>query len=202
MRKGIICSIQNFEPVVTVALAKMAVNSGAVAIRTDSPIFSRAPVIGLVKSDVLGKHSLPYITVDESSIFYVSKFAELVAIDSRRINTKLPELCAVAKDLGLQIVCDIQNREDYFNLLTEEIEFDFLATTFSVFDQGANVKLIEDLLKIDETLKVIAEGGFEYLEDVVMAFEAGAHNVCIGNAFFNFQEKIKLYKRAINDFCG
>lgn len=175
---GLIVSIQNYTKSTTQELARIAIANGAVCIRTDQAIKCKVPIIGLKK--LFEKEF--YITTDNEAIQEVSKWADCVAVDSRRGNREIEWLYAVCHTSNINLVADIEKIEDVENVLkiceNNMIKKPkYFATTFSKCD----IDLIKAIRKITD-VKVIAEGGFGTLESVTMAKENGAVGVCIGAA--------------------
>jgi len=133
MRKGIIVSVQGYSQETTEELAKEAVNAGAVAIRTDKDIKVNALIVGLKKEKVDILEDEPYITHTLHAVKIVSKWADIIAIDYRRLNGNVKEISDYCREKELKVVADISNMRDYKNIIYKGYYYSFVATTFSVF---------------------------------------------------------------------
>ena len=176
--KGIIASIQGYSLATTQELAEKSIENGVVGIRTEQPISCRVPVIGLHK--IAGKEY--YITTDKDSVYKVAKWANMVAIDSRRGNREIDWLYAHCHTANIKIIADIEKIEDVVNILRtcdklKIVKPAYFATTFSKCDIG----LIKDIKNISD-VPVIAEGGYHDKLQIEKAVQNGADAVCIGAA--------------------
>jgi len=192
IRKGLIVSIQNM-PTVTKDLALMSEPLGIAAVRTDYFCFKskNIPIIGLVKDDVLDRTKDAYITPGLKEIIMVNKYTNFVAIDYRKINPRLEEISYYCASKNINVIADIGTIEDYENILRNNFYYSFIATTFNVFSKLPQRYLLRDILMKNPNERVIVEGGVTNPAEVYSFFEGGAHNVCIGDAIFNFRKKIK-----------
>lgn len=180
IENGLIVSIQGYSLNTTQELAEWAINGGAVAIRTDQPIKIKVPVIGLQKIE----NKEFYITSTREALIEVQKWADYIAIDSRKGNQDLSLLYAHCHVNNIKYIADIQYIDDVKNILEmcskkKIIKPSFFATTFSY--NGYLVKQIKEITDIP----IIAEGGYN---DKIMIYNArlnGASNVCIGTAISN-----------------
>ena len=207
--RGLITSIQGFSEAATLELAAHALNGGAIGIRTTEYGIKKyiedpkIAIIGLVKNEVNNKYAEPYITNTLADVQALNGECDYIAIDYRKCNTKLEEIswyCAYHK---LGVIADIRNVEDYINILENGYYYDYIATTFSVFDKSPNFKLIKDIKAINDEELIIAEGGIYREMDVVTMKEYGAHSVCIGEAIFGIENSVYGYSRCFMEgYCG
>lgn len=192
---GIIASIQNYTLITTQELAEFAIKNGACAIRTDNPIKISKPIIGLKKNN-----EKYYITTDKTDMINVSKWADYVAIDTRKGNQKLDWLYAHAHTSEINIIADIENIYDVENIikLCNKIKMKlpvFFATTFS----KCNTELIRDIKKITN-IPVIAEGGYSKFEDIKKAKLNGAQAICVGGVL-DVRNQTKKYYDIWSNIC-
>lgn len=190
MDKGIIVSIQKYTIETTQELAGIAIESGAVGIRTDQPILVDVPVIGLEKNE-----KEYYITTTKEAILRIGKWADYIAIDSRKGNRDIGLLYAYCHINEFKIVADIEKVEDVSNLLricfeNKIIPPEYIATTFS----KGNIDLIKQIKDITN-IPVIAEGEYSLKWQIEKAKKLEANNICIGSAISDIY---KLTKRFVN----
>jgi N-acylglucosamine-6-phosphate 2-epimerase len=188
--KGLIVSIQGYSKTTTQELARKAINHGATGIRTDQSIKVKAPIIGLKK--LHGKEY--YITTDKDIIHEVSKWADYVAIDSRKGNREIEWLYAHCHTSNINIVADIEKIEDVENILNicyglKIKKPEYFATTFS----NCYINLITEV-------PIIAEGGYSSIDSVTRAKKNGAKCVCIGTAL-DIGILSNIYKGIWNEYC-
>ena len=198
MKKGIIVSIQKYSKTTTQELARNAIEGGAVGIRTDQPIKCKVPIIGLLK--IPGKEY--YITTDKEAILQVSKFTNLIAIDSRKGNRDIDLLYSVCHVNNLEIVADIEKIEDVENILKicnsqRIIRPKYIATTFS----NCNIDLIREIVNLTN-IPIIAEGGYDSFDKINKAKDAGAYAVCIGTAISDIKKITEGYISYWNNYVA
>lgn len=195
MNRGIIVSIQGYSSNTNNELCNSAIDAGAAAIRTDKPIKNRSiPVIGLIKVKTDRKEETPYITPDIDLIKRVAEWADYIAIDFRMINKNLDAVSNYCRENKLKIIADIRNIEDYFNIVEIGYYYDYVATTFSVFDKKfePNITLVSSLHEAG-CKRIIAEGNYSRYKDVKDAFRLGANNICIGGAISDVYKLTRRY---------
>lgn len=201
IERGVIVSIQGYHYRTITELALDAISAGCVALRTDKRIMlrddQRVPVIGLKKVKVEEPKEEPYITQTVEDVEFVHSWSDLVAIDYRRLNPRLQQLSRFCREHGVKVVADIETYEDYQNIVDRGFLYEYVATTFAVFDSlfKPNLKLVEQIAKKEKRL--IAEGNFSSRKDVQEAFEYGAACVCIGSAISNVYKLTKKYTSAV-----
>lgn len=194
LKSGIIVSIQQLSRLTTQELSKEAISAGAVAIRCDKSIDCRAPLIGLQKIKVNNRSEEVYITPDLKNIKNVKRWAYIISIDYRRINNNLSEISKYCKENDIKVIADIENIEDYENIIENDYYHNFIATTFSVFHMKGkpDIQLVNDLSGLD-CKNIIAEGNYVSPWQVIEAYKAGAKWVCIGAAITNIYKLTKRY---------
>jgi len=186
LKPGLIVSIQQLSKSTTEELTAEAASAGAVAVRTDKPINSRVPIIGLKKLSVENRSKEIYITPEIKYINSVKNWAYIVAIDYRRLNKNLSDISEFCKKNNLIVIADIETIEDYENIIENDFYHSFISTTFSVFHMNhfPDIELIKKLRELD-CKNIIAEGNYQTRSQVQEAYNAGARNVCIGSAISN-----------------
>jgi len=201
IEKGLIVSIQGYSRGTTQELAEGAVQGGAVAIRTDQPISTKVPVIGLEKIP----NKSYYITTSRDSIIRCMAWSNYIAIDSRRGNNDLEILLAHCHINNINVVADIRTLDDVKNLLTicEEQNIRkpaYIATTFD-YDMSYIQKLvIIKAIKSYSDIPVIAEGGYSKLDEVKGVLKL-CDNVCIGASVSDIEKLTKKYAGGKNVDC-
>lgn len=191
MKKGLIVSVQGYSLDTTQELANIAVQAGAVAIRTDQPINQEVPIIGLVKNFDYEY----YITPTREDLIAISKHTDIAAIDSRKGNPNLKLLYSHAHVNNIKIVADIYTIEDVESILAmcekdKIVKPAYIATTFN-FKKPFSEKrsLLKEIKRITD-IPIIAEGGYKYkpeIEDI----KGLVNNVCVGNAITGIEGKTK-----------
>lgn len=189
MKRGIIVSIQGYQPKTTGELASEAVRAGAIALRTDKLIrlqegVERVPVIGLQKMHVNAPAREAYITVTIEAVQEVAKWADYVAVDCRTCNVKRMEILAWCKENNIKAVADIATFDDWATLQGQT--YAFVATTLSVFHKNhrPDLALVDQIIEAGEK-NLIAEGNYATRKDVQTVLKRGARCVCIGGAISN-----------------
>lgn len=197
IKNGLIVSIQNYSLQTTQELAENCQAAKIAAIRTDNPIISEIPIIGLKKNKK--KH---YITTDIMDIDSVAIWADYIALDCRKENSDLFFLLKYCSKNNFKIIADIENINDVKNIINickkENLKMPVsIATTFS----DNNIDLIGEI-KLKYNFHVIAEGGFQYMKQIFEAIKNGANNICIGAAIsdiFNLTKKYCDIIKEVND---
>ncbi len=197
LKKGLIVSIQNYSFSTTQELARLAIEGGAIAIRTDKPIVVNVPLIGLKKLDNFEY----YITTTREAINQVSRWTNIIAIDSRKGNENINLLYAHCHLNELNIIADIEDVEDVKNILKicEEQKImtpRYFATTFNIFNDDGIGDLIENILNITN-IPIIAEGGIDKEDGRVISNIYNIHNICIGREISDIK---KLTEKHVNAY--
>ncbi|MDQ8735172.1 N-acetylmannosamine-6-phosphate 2-epimerase [Paenibacillus sp. LHD-38] len=198
--KGLIVSCQALEqePLhggdTMAKMARAAVNSGAIGIRTNGVPDILAikqevdvPVIGLIKRVIPGSAIFITPTLDEVKAI-VSAKADIVALDitnrEGRLETVKP-LIDYAHEWGAAVMADISTLEE--GLAAEQLGVDFIGTTLSGYtpystqQEGPDFDLLEQLCA-KVSLPIVAEGRIWTPEDAAKARNAGASYVVVGSA--------------------
>jgi putative N-acetylmannosamine-6-phosphate epimerase len=199
LKKGIIVSIQGYSESTTKEMAKDAISAGAVAIRTDKNIYIHdVPIIGLKKIKVKSFIEQPYITPTIKEIEDVKVWADFIAIDFRILNKNLSEIVEYCRHNQLNIIADISSMADYKNIIDNNYNISYITTALSVlyltkpyFPDKLLIKRLSDV----GCTNLIAEGNYQYVDDVREAYQVGSHNVCIGSAISNIYKLTKKYTR-------
>ena len=196
INKGIIVSVQNYPLELTQQIANMAIAGNAVGIRTDQPITIDKPLIGLKKIKGVDPKKMPFITTSLTDIKEVSGWANLVAIDYRRMNERLEELSDYCKENGVGVVADIGEYEDYENIKKKNLYYTYIATTLSVFYMRDTMYKpdLNILFKLNDAGEkaVIAEGNFSHRGQVRQAYSY-CNNICIGRNITDIEALTKKY---------
>lgn len=180
-------------------MAKMAVAAvmgGAKGIRVDGPRnveLTRervdVPIIGINKKHFDGYDV--YITPDFTSAKEVADAgADIIAIDGtprkRPGQDDLKDLIARIRDeLGLLVMADCSTVEEGVN--AARAGADIVATTlsgyteYSVDRNGPDIEMVDKLVQRVNT-PVIGEGRYSQPQQIIKAFEVGAHAIVIGGA--------------------
>jgi putative N-acetylmannosamine-6-phosphate epimerase len=200
IKKGLIVSIQNYSQNTTQELAEKVINGEAIAIRTDQQISVNVPVIALEKIE----NEKYYIT---STIGSIKKcmWGNYIAIDSRKGNRDLDLLYSFCHINEINIIADIENIEDVYNLLEICTKLKlkgikYIATTFSFLKNGMpDISLIKKIKKVTK-IPVIAEGKYNNDTFISLAIQNGASHICIGTVISDIEKITSKYKGLIDAF--
>ena len=192
--KGLIVSIQGYSRETTEELTEQAASGGACALRTDKLINCRLPIIGLKKSRVSNPETDPYITATLEDVKAVAAWSKIIAVDFRRANKERKQISDYSKEMGLCIVADIMEIEDYFDILENEYYHQFVTPALRVFKKShyPDFEFYENLIEYD-CKNMIAEGNIQTREQVKRCYEMGINNVCIGAAISDVYKLTKKY---------
>lgn len=197
------------DPLVIAAMAKAAVNQGAVGVRIDSPAHIAAvrqvvsvPIIGLWKQ--VDSNYPVYITprFDQAEAVSLAG-ADLIAIDAtqRQRPEDLATLITKIQDhLGKPVMADIDTLKAA--QIAEELGVDCVGTTlFGYTEQTAELKppawdLLNELVTT-LTIPVICEGGISSPQMAQQALEIGADCVVVGTDITGIDLKVQAYIRAM-----
>ncbi|MBS9393411.1 MAG: N-acetylmannosamine-6-phosphate 2-epimerase [Dolichospermum sp. LBC05a] len=211
--KGLIVSCQApvnsplHDPYVIAAMAKAAVNNGAVAVRIDTPSHIQAvrqkvqvPIIGLWKQVITG--SDVYITPQfHHAVAVAEAGADIIAIDATTRNRpgdeKLADIITlIHQQLNQPVMADVDTYESA--QLAVNAGADIVGTT--LFGYTAQTKNFsppgwELLTQIIENLNtfVICEGGVSSPEMARKALDLGANAVVVGGAITGIDLLVKAY---------
>lgn len=198
-------------PAFIAAQAETVVQAGAAGVRAQGVANVAAvskvtdlPIVGLVKRYL---DSCPvYITPLVSDVVELANAgATIVAIDAtgrpRPDGQSLKEFIEAVRAVStVPLLADVDSVESA--RIAEELGCKAIATTLSGYTDIAitglpNIDLIAEISKVVK-LPVIAEGGFNQIEDVARAFRAGAWSVCIGTAITNPYLLTKYFLTALD----
>ena len=211
--KGLIVSCQApvnsplHDPYVIAAMAKAAVNNGAVAVRIDTPSHIQAvrekvqvPIIGLWKQVITG--SDVYITPQfHHAVAVAEAGADIIAIDATTRNRpgdeKLADIITlIHQQLNKPIMADVDTFEAA--QLAVNAGADIVGTT--LFGYTAQTKNFsppgwELLTQIIENLDtfVICEGGISSPQMARKALDLGANAVVVGGAITGIDLLVQAY---------
>jgi N-acylglucosamine-6-phosphate 2-epimerase len=211
--KGLIVSCQApvnsplHDPYVIAAMAKAAVNNGAVAVRIDTPSHIQAvrqkvqvPIIGLWKQVITG--SDVYITPQfHHAVAVAAAGADIIAIDATTRNRpgdeKLADIITlIHQQLNKPVMADVDTYEAA--QLAVNAGADIVGTT--LFGYTAQTKNFsppgwELLTQIIENLNtfVICEGGISSPQMARKALDLGANAVVVGGAITGIDLLVQAY---------
>jgi N-acylglucosamine-6-phosphate 2-epimerase len=211
--KGLIVSCQApvnsplHDPYIIAAMAKAAVNNGAVAVRIDTPSHIQAvrekvqvPIIGLWKQVITG--SDVYITPQfHHAVAVAEAGADIIAIDATTRNRpgdeKLADIITlIHQQLNKPVMADVDTYEAA--QLAVNAGADIVGTT--LFGYTAQTKNFsppgwELLTQIIENLNtfVICEGGISSPQMAKKALDLGANAVVVGGAITGIDLLVQAY---------
>jgi N-acylglucosamine-6-phosphate 2-epimerase len=211
--KGLIVSCQApvnsplHDPYIIAAMAKAAVNNGAVAVRIDTPSHIQAvrekvqvPIIGLWKQVITG--SDVYITPQfHHAVAVAEAGADIIAIDATTRNRpgdeKLADIITlIHQQLNKPVMADVDTYEAA--QLAVNAGADIVGTT--LFGYTAQTKNFsppgwELLTQIIENLDtfVICEGGVSSPQMAKKALDLGANAVVVGGAITGIDLLVQAY---------
>jgi N-acylglucosamine-6-phosphate 2-epimerase len=209
LRGGLVVSCQAREnnplhgPVFMAAMARAAVDGGAVGIRADgetdiaairAAIGPNVPIMGIYK--VTSPDGSIFITPSaESARKTIAAGAELVALDGtlrpRPGGESLREVVAAIHDAGGAALADVGTIEHAMYAIESGV--DAVGTTLSGYTpdslkvEGPDFALLEALVRISP-VPVFAEGRFWTREEAQRAIDLGASFVVVGTAITNPRE--------------
>jgi putative N-acetylmannosamine-6-phosphate epimerase len=201
LKEGIIVSIQGYNRKTIEELTDNIVSAGAVAIRTDKEIIKDVVKIGLNKTHVNNPETEAYITPTMDLVSFVSEWADYVAVDYRRCNPNLLEISETSKEKKIKIIADIENIEDFDNIIKHKYYYDYIATTFSVFNPKKRFYPDIDLAKeiFSHEKHLIAEGNIATREQVRKLLGIGIKHICIGSAISNIYKLTRKFTTILHD---
>jgi N-acylglucosamine-6-phosphate 2-epimerase len=215
--KGLIVSCQApvnsplHDPYVIAAMAKAAVNNGAVGVRIDTPSHIQAvrtkvqvPIIGLWKQIITG--SDVYITPQfHHAVAVAEAGADIIAIDAtirnRPGNEQLADIInLIHQKLNKPVMADVDTYEAA--QLAVSLGVDIVGTTlfgYTGSTQNFSPPGWELLTQIIENLDtfVICEGGISSPEMAKKALNLGANAVVVGGAITGIDLLVKAYHSAL-----
>ncbi len=216
--RGLIVSCQAYpgEPMfgsqIMAAMARAAIEGGAVGIRANSPddiaairAITELPIIGLDK--IYSPDSPVFITpTRDAATAIVAAGCDIVAIDAtpraRQGGETLAELIEhIHNILHRPIMADVSCLDDALN--AESLGVDIVGTTLAGYTEhgramqdGPDLELLE-LLVEQCHVPVIAEGRFRFPAQIERAFALGAYAVVVGGAITRPQDITRRFARAV-----
>ncbi|MBN1153318.1 putative N-acetylmannosamine-6-phosphate 2-epimerase [candidate division KSB1 bacterium] len=217
------CQAEGNEPLNTpdilTAIAKAAVNGGAVAIRAEDPknieMMKQAldvPIIGLYK--VHYPNSEVYITPTINDALAVQQAgADVIAMDAtireRPNGVHIRELIDQLRKRGdALLMADVSTLEE--GLMAYELGFDMIGTTLAGYTaytkeravkNSPDLELLNDLSRhLKGKIPIIAEGRIWTPQQAVIAFENGAFAVVVGTAITRPTVVTRLISEEINTY--
>ncbi len=215
--KGLIVSCQApvnsplHDPYVIAAMAKAAVNNGAVAVRIDTPSHIQAvrekvqvPIIGLWKQVITG--SDVYITPQfHHAVAVAQAGADIIAIDATTRNRpgdeKLADIITlIHQKLNKPVMADVDTYESA--QLAVNAGADIVGTTlFGYTSQTQNFsppgwELLTQIIENLDTF-VICEGGVSSPEMAKQALDLGANAVVVGGAITGIDLLVQAYNSVL-----
>lgn len=199
------------DPTVIAAIAKAAVNQGAVGVRIDTPAHVKAvgeqisqPIIGLWKQQIPGYDV--YITPRfEDAAAIAEAGADMIAIDATlrtRPNGETVEtlIAQIKQKLGKIVLADV----DTIEAATQAVEAgaDWVATTLYGYTKDTQncsppgLDLLHQLVEKFE-IPVICEGGISSPNLAQQALKLGAYAVVVGTAITGIDYHVKTYQTAV-----
>ncbi|MBW4649996.1 MAG: N-acetylmannosamine-6-phosphate 2-epimerase [Kastovskya adunca ATA6-11-RM4] len=219
LHQGLIVSCQApvdsplHDPVVIAAMAKAAINQGAIAVRIDTPahvqevrlvLGSEALIIGLWKQQLAGCEV--YITPQfHHAEAIASAGADIIAIDAtfreRPQGETLESLIArIHKDLSKLVMADVDTVEA--GIAAAKAGADVVGTTLYGYTRQTehlSPPGFELLMPLSQQLDVplICEGGIASPQMAQDALKQGADAVVVGTAITGIDLQVKAYRNAI-----
>ncbi|VXD19462.1 putative N-acetylmannosamine-6-phosphate 2-epimerase [Planktothrix serta PCC 8927] len=201
------------DPIVIAAMAKAAINRGAVGVRIDTPQHIEAvrqrvsqPIIGLWKQQIPGFDV--YITPRfEDAVVIAKSGADIIAIDAtlreRPQGETVKNLIAkIHQELGKLVMADVDSLEAAIE--AELAGADCVGTTlygYTKATQDQSPPGFDLLTQMVNQLQVpiICEGGISSPEMAKKALTLGAHSVVVGTAITGIDLLVQAYQKAINN---
>lgn len=176
------------------------INIDAISILTEKEFFKgKDEYIRLVEAVTTKPLLRKDFIVDEYQIFqakYIGADAILLIVSV--LKGKLKNFYKLAKELGLQCLVEVHNREELEIAL--EAEADIIGVNNrNLKDFTVNIKNTEELIKFVPKDKIIvSESGIKNAEDILYLNSIGAKAALIGETFMRNIENIEL----VNDFIA
>ena len=202
------------DPTVIAAIAKAAVNQGAVGVRIDTPAHVKAvreqisqPIIGLWKQQIPGYDV--YITPRfEDAAAIAEAGADVIAIDATlrtRPNGETVEtlIDQIHQKLGKIVLADVDTVEAAIQAV--EAGADWVATTLYGYTNKTQnfsppgLELLRQLVEKFE-IPVICEGGISSPNLAQQALKLGAYAVVVGTAITGIDYQVKAYQTALMNY--
>ncbi len=201
------------DPLIIAAMAQVAVNRGAAAVRIDTPAHVQAvrrqigkvPIIGLWKQQLEGYEV--YITPRFSDAVAIAEAgADIIAIDATLRSRPQGETVAslipkIQQELGKMVMADVDTPESA--LAAAEAGADLIGTTLFSYTHSTQNQIPPgwDLLRYivnNLPTPAICEGGIASPQMGRQALEEGAYAIVVGGAITGIDDKVKQFHLAIN----
>lgn len=217
LNQGLIVSCQApvdsplHQPIVIAAMAQVAVNHGAVAVRIDTPNHIsavrgkvRAPIIGLWKQIIAGYEV--YITPQfHHAAAVATAGADIIAIDATLRNRPENETVAqiitrIHHELDKPVMADVDTIEAA--KAAQAAGADIVGTTlFGYTDATQDFappgwELLSQMVELLE-IPVICEGGVSSPQMARQALDLGATAVVVGTAITGIDHQVRAYQSAL-----
>ena len=215
LKSGLIVSCQApvnsplHDPLVIAAMAKAALNGGAVGVRIDTPAhvagvrqnIGKFPIIGLWKQQISGFEV--YITPRfADAVAIATAGADIIAIDGtlrpRPNGESLSNLIKkIHQELGKLVMADVDTMASASAAV--EAGADILGTTLYGYTADTSYfsppgwNLLSEMLS-RFSIPVICEGGVASPQMAVQALQLGAYAVVIGNAITGIDQKVEQFR--------
>ena len=211
LRGGLIVSVQAWpgsaidDPYVIAAMARAAVENGAVAVRIQGVANIQAvrarldlPIVGLIKREYAGFE--PYITPTIEEVrAIVAAGADVVAFDAtarpRPGGVTAGALVAAIAEAGRVAMADCATAQD--GASAREAGAEILATTLCGYTPGTQGSVLPALGLVRELAAMgrfaICEGGVSRPDQVRAALDAGAGAVVVGTAITNIDWLVREF---------
>lgn len=199
------------DPVVISAMAEVAMNQGAIAVRIDTPTHVaavrqriQAPIIGLWKQQIPGYEV--YITPQfHHAAAIAAAGADIIAIDatlrSRPAGETVETLISrIQKELGKWVMADVDTLEAA--IAAAKAGADLVGTTLYGYTpdtqhlQPPGFDLLADMVQTLE-IPVLCEGGISSPAMARQALELGATAVVVGTAITGIDLQVQAYQTAL-----
>jgi N-acylglucosamine-6-phosphate 2-epimerase len=219
LRGGLIVSVQAWsgsaidDPRVIAAMARVAQDGGAVAVRIAGDANLRAvrqrvelPIIGLVKRDYAGFE--PYITPTLAEVAdVIAAQAEIVAVDAtvrpRPDGSTLEDVVMVARAARRAVMADCASVEDAERALAAGV--DAVGTTLCGYTAQTKGRTLPALELLAAMARLggftICEGGVHQPAQLRAALDAGADAVVVGTAITNTDWLVREFAGAAQKSC-
>lgn len=200
------------EPLVIAAIARSAINQGAVGVRIDTPAHIKAvrqqvkaPIIGLWKQQLPGYEV--YITPQFDHAAAIARAgADIIAIDATSRNRPEGETVGSLIDkihdqLSKPVMADVDTIEAA--IAAQKAGADIIGTTlygYTAQTQNLSPPGFGLLSQMVEQLEVpaICEGGISSPQMARQALDLGAYAVVVGTAITGIDYQVKAYQKALN----
>jgi len=196
------------DPIVIAAMAKAAVNQGALGVRIDTPDHVEAvrkrvsqPIIGLWKQQIPGFDV--YITPRfEDAVAIANSGADIIAIDATLRERPQGEtvrnlIAKIHQELGKFVMADVDSLEAAIGAV--EAGADCVGTTLYGYTKATQnqsppgfdllVQMVKQL-----PIPVICEGGISSPKMARKALDLGAHAVVVGTAITGIDLLVRAYQ--------